>query len=113
MNVVTIGDTTDGKPTGMNGWEIGKKYYMWPVTFKMVNSLNQGEYFDGIYPAKVVMDDITHDFSDREELCLKEAIHYLQTGSVSTKGVQQPFIRNPQFSDKPEWMNNAFVQDKN
>ena len=113
MNVVTIGDTTDGKPTGMNGWEIGKKYYMWPVTFKMVNSLNQGEYFDGIYPAKVVMDDITHDFSDRKELCLKEAIHYLQTGSVSTKGVQQPFIRNPQFSDKPEWMNNAFVQDKN
>jgi len=113
MNVVTIGDTTDGKPTGMNGWDIGQKYYMWPVTFKMVNSLNQGDYFDGIFPAKVVMDDITHDFSDREELCLKEAIHYLQTGSVSTKGVQRPFIRYPQISDKPEWMNNAFVQDKN
>ena len=109
VSVVTIGDTTNGKPTGMNGWDIGKKYYMWPVTFKMVNSLNQGEYFDGIFPAKIVSDDIAHDFTDRAELCLKEAIHYLETGSVSTKGAA-PFTRLPQFSEKPEWMNNAFVE---
>lgn len=111
VNVVTIGDTTDGKPTGMNGWDIGKKYYMWPVTFKMVNSQNQGEYFDGIFPAKVVSDDISHDFSDRNELCLKEAIHYLQTGSVSSKGAGS-FVRHPQFSEKPAWMDNAFVQER-
>ena len=79
VNVVSIGDTTNGKPTGMNGWDIAQKYYMWPVTFKMVNSQNQGEYFDGIFPAKVLPDDITHDFNDRKELCLKEAIHYLET----------------------------------
>jgi carboxyl-terminal processing protease len=108
VNVVTIGDTTNGKPTGMNGWPVGNKYYMWPVTFKMVNSNDQGEYFLGILPAKLLPDDITHDFSDRQELCLKEAIHYLQTGSVSTKGSQQ-FYRHSQFSDKPEWMNNAFA----
>ena len=52
INVVSIGDTTNGKPTGMNGWEVGKKYFIWPVTFKMVNSQNQGEYFNGIFPAK-------------------------------------------------------------
>ena len=111
VNVVSIGDTTNGKPTGMNGWDIGKKYWMWPVTFKMVNKNNEGDYFDGILPAKVLPDDITHDFSDREELCLKEAIHYLETGSVSTKGVPT-FKRYPQFSDKPAWMNNAFVLEK-
>jgi carboxyl-terminal processing protease len=112
-NVVCIGDTTDGKPTGMNGWDIGKKYFMWPVTFKTVNSLDQGEYFDGIFPAKVLTDDITHDFSDRRETCLNEAIHYLETGSVSSRSFNmsdmQPFKRSPQLSEKPKWMNNAFV----
>ncbi|MCX6326011.1 MAG: S41 family peptidase [Bacteroidia bacterium] len=111
VNVVSIGDATNGKPTGMNGWPIGKKYWMWPVTFKMVNQNNEGDYFDGIYPAKTLPDDITHDFSDREEVCLKEAIHYLETGSVSTKG-GPPFKHSPQFSEKPEWMNNAFVLEK-
>jgi C-terminal processing protease CtpA/Prc len=108
LNLVTIGDTTDGKPTGMNGWDIGKKYYMWPVTFQIVNALDQGDYYDGFFPAKVVQDDITHDFSDREELCLKEAIYYLENGSVSTKGVME-FKRFPVFSEKPKWLNNVFI----
>jgi len=113
VNIVTIGDTTNGKPTGMNGWDIGlvHKYYVFPVTFKVVNSLNQGEFFDGFFPAKVLADDIAHDWSDRNEACLKEAIHYMETGSVSTKGVTS-FKRYPQFSEKPEWMNNAIVMMK-
>ena len=111
VNIVSIGDTTNGKPTGMNGWEIGKKYVMRPVTFKIVNAQNQGDFFDGIFPAKVLSDDITHDFSDRQELCLKEAIHYLETGSISGKGGPE-FYRYPQFSDKPTWMNNASAINK-
>jgi carboxyl-terminal processing protease len=110
-SVISIGDTTNGKPAGMNGWEIEKKYFMWPITFKMVNSQDQGEYFAGIAPVKVVADDITHDFNDREELCLKEAIHYIETGSVS-KSAAGKFSRHAQFSEKPEWMNNAFVLEK-
>ena len=111
VNVVSIGDTTNGKPTGMNGWIIGNKYVMWPITFKIVNAQNQGDFFNGIFPAKVLADDITHDFSDRQELCLKEAIHYLETGSISGKGGSE-FYRYPQFSEKPEWMNNAIVLKK-
>ncbi len=45
MNVVSIGDTTNGKPTGMNGWDIGEKIFCCPVTFKMVNSHNPGRLF--------------------------------------------------------------------
>jgi C-terminal processing protease CtpA/Prc len=108
INVVCIGDTTDGKPTGMDGRAIGEKYYFYPVTFKMVNANNQGDYFDGIYPAKTVSDDITHDFADREELCLKEAIHYLETGSLSTKWSSE-FNRYPQFSEKPLWVRNGLL----
>ena len=111
VNVVSIGDTTNGKPTGMNGWPVGQKYYFWPVTFKIVNADNQGEYYQGIFPAKVLPDDITHDFDDQNETCLKEAIYYLEHGSVSAKGLQE-FKRYPQYSEKPSWMNNAFVLDK-
>lgn len=111
LNVVTIGDTTQGKPTGMNGWSVGNKYWMWPVTFKIVNSQNEGDYFAGFVPNKEEMDDITHDFSDRHELCLQDAIYYLENGSVSAKSYRL-FKRYPQFSEKPKWMNNAFVKEK-
>ena len=40
-------------------------------------------------PDALVSDDITHDFDDREELCLKAAINYLETGSISAKGVSR------------------------
>jgi carboxyl-terminal processing protease len=111
VNIVSIGDTTNGKPTGMYSLYVGKKYAMLPIAFKIVNSQNQGEFFDGFFPAKTLPDDITRDFNDRQELCLKEAIYYLENGSVSAKGTQE-FYRNPQFSEKPAWMNNAFIMKK-
>lgn len=111
MTVVSVGDITNGKPTGMYGWDIGKKYYMWPVTFKMVNSLNVGDYFDGISPTKVAIDDIAHDFNDQNEACLKEAIYYLDNGSFSAKG-SSDFVRYPQFSDKPAWMQKPMALQK-
>jgi carboxyl-terminal processing protease len=108
-NIVTIGDTTNGKPTGMNGWPVANKYFMFPVTFKVVNSDGQGDFFDGFIPTKLLTDDIAHDFNDRNELCLKEAIHYLETGSVSTTKSLGTVERYPQFSERPEWMNNAII----
>jgi carboxyl-terminal processing protease len=111
LNLISIGDTTLGKPMGMNGWECKKKYYFWPVTFKIVNSVNEGEYYDGIVPSHIATDDITHDFGDRNEECLKEAISWLQTGSFSSKGAID-FSRSPQFSEKPSWINNVFVTNK-
>lgn len=106
VNVVCIGDTTNGKPTGMDGWDIGQKYIFYPITFKMDNADNQGDYFDGIIPEKTVSDDISRDFTDRKELCLREAIYYLETGFLSSKGASE-FKRYPQFSDKPAWMING------
>jgi carboxyl-terminal processing protease len=107
MNVISIGDTTDGKPVGMSTGEIGKKYFIAPITFKYVNKNGQGDFFDGIAPDVLISDDISHDFNDRQELCLKAAISYLETGSVSGKSSKE-FKRHPQYSEKPEWMKNAF-----
>jgi C-terminal processing protease CtpA/Prc len=107
MTVVTVGDTTEGKCVGMDGFVVGKKYLFSPITFKIVNSLGQGDYFDGLIPDQLATDDITHDYDDRREACLKEAILYLQTGSFSGKGAGE-FHKTPTRSERPAWMNNAF-----
>jgi len=111
ITVVSVGDTTEGKPTGMNIWPCGKKYYFWPITFKTVNSLNQGDYFDGFPPDKRAIDDITHDFDDRNEECLKEAILYLETGEFSGKGGGL-FRRSNHFTESPSLINNTFIRNK-
>ena len=108
LNLVSIGDTTTGKPMGMNGWTCAGTYFFWPVTFKIVNSINEGEYYDGIAPSKICNDDITHDFDDRNEECLKEAIYWLESGSFQSKGSEE-FSRSANFSEKPSWVNNTFV----
>jgi carboxyl-terminal processing protease len=115
MSVISVGDTTYGKPVGMNGWPCGKKYFFWPVTFRTVNSLNQGDFYDGFIPNKIALDDITHDFNDRHEISLSEAIRYLETGAFSAKGAfgaSTDFRRSVQFSERPSWTNNTFVREK-
>ena len=95
----------------MNVWQYATKYVFAPVTFKLVNSAGEGDFFGGIVPAKLVNDDITHDFNDRNELCFKEAIYYLENGTVSSKGT---YIYKPsaQYSEKPAWMNNTLIFNK-
>jgi carboxyl-terminal processing protease len=112
ISIVSVGDTTDGKPVGMNGWECDQKYWYWPITFKLVNSADQGDYFDGIAPDKIATDDITRDFSDRNEKCLKEALLYLETGAFSSGKGEEKFGRSVKFGEKPAWMNNTFVIEK-
>ncbi len=109
MSVVSIGDTTNGKPVGMNGGDIGKKYFIAPVTFKDVNKNDEGDFYNGIAPEALVFDDISHNFNDRNELCLKAAISYLETGSIPTGKSASEFKRLPQFAEKHSWLNNAFL----
>ncbi|HVN58977.1 MAG TPA: S41 family peptidase [Bacteroidales bacterium] len=108
-NFVTLGDTTDGKPVGMLVIPFGTYYMFWPIMFKVVNSSGSGDFYAGIAPDKIVDDDITHDFSDRNESCLKEAIYYLEHGSLSSKGA---YIYRPsvQFDERPGRFSNLFVK---
>jgi hypothetical protein len=111
MAFVSIGDTTDGKPMGTLAFPCGTKYIFCPITSKVTNSLGLGEFFDGFAPDKIAEDDIAHDFNDRNEKCLSEAIRYIETGSFSAKGAED-FRRSVQISEKPSWMNNAFINEK-
>ena len=113
LDIRTIGDTTNGKPVGMLGFPYQTSYMFFPITFSLVNSAGQGDFYQGFVPDKYVPDDITHDWYDRNEACLKEAIYYLENGSVSAKGLyingKQPSVI---FSEKSGKINNAYIIKK-
>ena len=112
LTVTTIGDTTEGKPTGMSLYtDKNKKFVFAPVTFEAVNSNDAGGFYDGIPPAKFVPDDISRDFNDRNELCLKEAIHFLETGTLTAKSAYlKQKVRI--ITEEPEWTRNLLILNK-
>jgi|WetSurMetagenome_2_1015567.scaffolds.fasta_scaffold63762_3 carboxyl-terminal processing protease len=111
MPVITIGTTTNGKPTGMDVFQYNNKYIYAPITFELVNSAGIGGFYDGFAPAKYVTDDITRDFNDKSEACFKEAIYYLQHGTVSSKKSYES-VTVKTISEKPIWMNNLYNFDR-
>ena len=108
MEVTTIGDTTNGKPVGMYGFEHNKAYFFWPIAFELENINGEGDFYEGFAPEKYVPDDITYDWGNRNEACLKEAIYYLENGSVSSKGFYN-YKRSVQFTESPLRSNNAYL----
>jgi hypothetical protein len=113
LPVVTIGDTTNGKPVGMIGIQFKTNYMFWPISFSLVNSANQGEFYNGFLPLKYVADDITHDWKDRNEACLKESIYYLEHGSVSARALDVSQTQKPvRFDENTSKNNNAYIIPK-
>ena len=84
MDVYLVGDDTHGKPVGMNVWPF-KDLTFAPVTFRITNTNDEGDYFEGIPADSYVDDDVYHKFGDTTELCLKEVLHYINEGSFTVK----------------------------
>jgi len=103
VDVKLVGDTTHGKPAGMNIWgypfpsdavpKPDYKYVFAPITFEYLNSDDQGRFYDGIKPDVRAADDITHDFGDPEEASLKAAIGVLN----GTKAAPAVPVRRPRI----------------
>jgi hypothetical protein len=82
MTVTTVGDATYGKPVGQSGFIFCDKY-LFPVTFTVRNSANQGDYFDGLPADCAAPDDVERDFGDPQEGSLASALQFVATGSCS------------------------------
>jgi C-terminal processing protease CtpA/Prc len=78
MDVKLIGSQTHGKPFGFFAIPIGDNY-IFPIAFKNVNADGYGDYYDGLPVDIKVEDDLTHDFGDAEESCLKTVLHFIKT----------------------------------
>jgi len=79
IDVSSVGSTTCGKPVGMYGHNLLEKHIS-PIEVKMVNSEDEGDYYDGIPPTCSADDDMTRQFGDIEEDSLREALDYITSG---------------------------------
>lgn len=79
VKVSIVGDTTGGKPVGSRHFEFCDQVAV-PVTFRLVNADDQGDYFDGLPATCAAPDDLTRELGDAEEGSLATALHLLATG---------------------------------
>lgn len=82
VEVITIGETTCGKPVGMYGKRFCEQIIL-PIEFQSLNHNNEGDYFDGIFATCSETDDLSHSFGDTQESMFAEAIYHMENGSCS------------------------------
>ena len=81
-DVILIGSTTHGKPVGMYVFEDESlNLAIVPISFKITNANDEGEYFNGIPVDLEMSDDLTSDFGDIDETNFKAALDYIVTGN--------------------------------
>jgi C-terminal processing protease CtpA/Prc len=82
MEVVTIGTNTYGKPYGMHTIAYCDKVLV-PIHFADENSDGVGGFIDGLEPTCYVQEAFKHDFQERNETLLAEALYYIAHGACS------------------------------
>ncbi len=88
MDVKIVGETTYGKPVGFFAIPINK-YQLYIPEFETRNANNTADFYKGMepgsskFPGINTIDDVTHDFGDAEETCVKNALNYITTGSLT------------------------------
>jgi C-terminal processing protease CtpA/Prc len=108
IDVSLIGSKTHGKAVGMNGVDFCNVYVA-PITFKVLNAEEEGDYFEGISVDCGARDDILHSFGDLNEGMLKETLYYIKNGKcspsskekrVEKRGAEQRDIEKRAIEDK-------------
>lgn len=79
LPVVTLGETTCGKPVGFTPAEHCSSSVN-AVNFEAVNALGQGRYYDGLAPVCAVAEDFSGVLGDPAEKLLAAASTYLTSG---------------------------------
>ncbi len=87
VDVIIAGESTHGKPVGMDGLRVGN-YIAWPVTFSYYNANNIGDFYDGLPATLPAEDDITRNFGDPQESSLKAILDYI-SGEVAPKKAEK------------------------
>jgi carboxyl-terminal processing protease len=80
VDVVTVGDTTCGKPVGATPVSnCGTTYSV--MTFQVANANNEGQYFDGLAPTCSVAEDFTKALGAADEPLLAAATAHADSGA--------------------------------
>jgi C-terminal peptidase prc len=76
-----VGSTTFGKPVGQNALSYCGDRLLRAVTFETVNSLGEGQYYDGLPVDCPVVDELERPLGDPLEASLAAALGLVETGS--------------------------------
>lgn len=129
LDVKIIGRASSGKPVGfpvlpiiMDRTRPNANYVVAPVAFQSFNANNFGDYFNGLQPDKLQIDDVSRNFGDTEEACLQDAITFLTTGILqremqSERNLQMQPTQANQKLHKDDYgtiklMKNSFILKK-
>jgi carboxyl-terminal processing protease len=77
--VSVIGETTGGKPVGSRHFDFCDQIVA-PITFRLLNANDRGDYFDGLRPTCRAPDDLTRPLGSEDEAALAVALHRIATG---------------------------------
>jgi len=80
VDVAIVGDRTFGKPVGQIGLEFCEKILR-PTSFKLANSLGDGDYFDGLPVDCAATDDLNVAVGADADPNMVAAMSYLNTGA--------------------------------
>ncbi len=80
LQVVTVGETSCGKPFGFNPATSCDKTFS-AVNFEALNSRNEGRYYDGIAATCKVAENFSGQLGDPSETLTAAAASYLQSGT--------------------------------
>jgi carboxyl-terminal processing protease len=95
IDVYVIGDNTYGKPMGMNVFTYRNLYAFVPVTFKIANANDEGDYFAGLPATSLAADDLSRQFGNPEETSLKEVLNYIETESFTMIPAKKSLVLQP------------------
>lgn len=95
LDVYVVGNDTYGKPMGANVFNYNDTWALAPITFKVRNADDEGDYFDGLPVDIPANDDLSRDFGDPMETSLQQAIAFILTGSTKGSPVMEPDVRQP------------------
>ena len=99
LNVVTIGETSCGKPVGFQPTsQCGTTYSV--VNFESVNQLGAGRYFSGFAPTCAVAEDFAVAQASPADPLMAAAMRYADAGSCPPAS-SLPVVPASQRSDEP------------
>lgn len=83
MDVHLVGPAnTHGKPVGFYPIPVFD-WYIFPVSFRTVNKLGAGNYFNGLTLDHQVIDGLDKDWGNPQEECLRSVLYYINNGSYA------------------------------
>ncbi len=96
IEVVLIGQQTCGKPVGTRPLDLPfDNKLLNAISFKVVNSLGEGDYFSGIDPTCFAEDNLNEGLGSPLEDSFREALYVIENGSCSSESVRSKKKSHP------------------